>query len=86
MTQMTSDEMRDFKTMMVACVEVLIRRLVQQGMDSHDAYALFVGEVLPVAAGLHLSHHGSDDLFVEMAKTSLTLARQDLAALQAPVQ
>jgi hypothetical protein len=79
MAKMTADELVSFKTMVVALVEVLIRRLEQHGMDTHDAYALFIGEMLPVAAGLHILHHGSDDFFLRMAKKSLELAREDFA-------
>jgi hypothetical protein len=86
MTELPEGEIKSFKIMVLAVVEMLVSGLEQRGLDSGAAYTVFVGEILPVAAGLHLLHHGSEESFLQMARTSLALARQDIAKLEGRLQ
>lgn len=72
---MTRSEYGEFKLMIAALIDALIRDAVARGLPTEPIFRALSAESLELAARIHLQHGGSDICFLGMAQDLLDVVR-----------
>jgi hypothetical protein len=67
--------MLDFKLLVAAMIDVLIRDAIERGVSIDSIFQAIGAESLELAARIHLHHGGSDTCFLGMAQDLLAAVR-----------
>lgn len=72
---MVKGEMGEFKIMLAAMIDTLVRDAIERGQPTEPIFRALGAESLELAARIHVNHGGTETCFLGMAKDLLDHVR-----------